>query len=404
MNKILNVQSDSENKESNSSASLFSLGFRPFFLAAGLFAVLTISWWAAVFHFQLTLSVQSISPSQWHAHEMIYGYSLAVIAGFLLTAVKNWTGIQTLSGKSLFMLFGLWTATRFLFLYGDTYILLAGVTDLLFSLLLVFYVAAPIFKVKQWKQISILSKLVLLLVANLLFYAGVLFGLDSGVYLGLYGGLYLVIGLILTMARRVVPFFIEAGVGYPFKAKNYRWIDISNLILFLGFFISELFLHNPAITAYLALILFALNTIRLIGWHTVGIWRKSLLWSLYLALWFINLGFLLYAGVHFFAIAKSLAIHAFSFGGIGLITLAMMSRVALGHTGRSVFDPPKVMSYAFGCLVLAAIIRVIFPILDVGHYSIWIGLSQILWVLSFAIFSFVYFPMLTRPRVDGKPG
>lgn len=176
--------------------ALFNIGFRIFFMAAGIFSIVSMFIWSAIFHFQLPLSIQTISSFQWHSHEMIYGYSIAVIAGFLLTAVKNWTGVQTLYGKPLILLFSLWAAARLLFVFATSHLFIAAIFDVLFLVLLVFAVSYPIIKVKQWKQIGILSKLILLMICNILFYLGALNVLDNGVYWGIYGGLYLVIALI----------------------------------------------------------------------------------------------------------------------------------------------------------------------------------------------------------------
>ena len=235
---------------------------------------------------------------------------------------------------------------------------------------------------------------------NILFYLGALNIVDNGVFWGIYGGLYLIIALILTMGRRILPLFIQNGVGYQVKLFNSKWLDISILLLFLAFFISELFLRNQVLSSYLALALFVMNAIRLIGWHTSGIWKKSLLWSLYLSFWFICFGFLLFA----VGVSKFIAIHAFAVGGVGVVTMSMMSRVTLGHTGRDISKAPKAISYALGILLFSAIIRVVMPLLDIQNYMVWIGLSQGLWIISFLIFTIIYFPMFMQPRVDGKLG
>jgi len=384
--------------------SLFSLGFRIFFIAAGIFSVITIAFWSAIYLFKWSLPIDGILASQWHAHEMIYGYTVAVIAGFLLAAVKNWTGVQTLHGKPLLLLFCLWLTARILFLFGTSYITIAAIADSLFLFFLAIAIAYPIIKVRQWNQISILSKIILLLTFNVFFYLGAFGILEQGVYWGIYGGIYLVIGLILTMGRRVVPFFIERGVGYEVTLRNSKFIDISSLVFFLLFFITELFFHNPLISSLLAFAVFVVNAIRLVGWHTKGIWKNSMLWSLYLAFCFICLGFLLFTGVHFMGISKYLAIHALAFGGVGVITLGMMSRVALGHTGRDVTKPPSAVRYALLILITGAIFRVIVPLIDASHYNLWIGLSQLLWISAFIIFTITYYPILTKPRIDNLPG
>ncbi|MCG8325219.1 MAG: NnrS family protein, partial [Thiotrichales bacterium] len=255
---------------------LFNLGFRPFFLGAGVFSILTTLLWMAVYSFGLKLPLVSITMLQWHAHEMIYGYTYAVIAGFLLTAVVNWTGEQTLHGTGLLLLFLCWCSSRLLWLTGTTFIDLALVLDLLFSACLVVALAIPVFRARNWKQIGILSKLLLLGVGNACFYLGLHGHLDNGIHISLYGGLYIIIGLMLTIGRRVIPFFIERGVGYEVSLYKSKWIDVSSLILFLLFFISDLFLQTDKFSEILCLLLFIIITVRLIGWHTPGIWKKPL--------------------------------------------------------------------------------------------------------------------------------
>ncbi len=382
--------------------TFLSLGFRPFFLGAGVYAIISISLWMAIFVFGQALPLESVSTTEWHIHEMIYGYSMAVIAGFLLTAVGNWTGKQTLHGGGLLMLFSLWLLARITFSIGMTVV--AGVLDIAFMLILLVSLSIPCIQSKQWKQMGILSKVLLLTIGNALFYLGASGELAQGIHLGLYGGLYLIIGLILTMARRVVPFFIERGVGYQVSLYNAKWLDISSIVLFIAFFVSELFLGTPQLSASCAAGLFVIHTIRLIGWHTPGLWKVPLLWSLYLALVFINLGFLLFVLSVYANVPVSLAMHAFAIGGIGLMTLSMMSRVSLGHTGRNVQSPSRVVTLAQLMLVAATLVRVLLPLLDMSQYSQWIALSQGLWIAAFILFVFTYFPMLINPRVDGQPG
>jgi len=380
--------------------ALFELGFRAFFLGAGIFAIVSISLWSAIYLFDFSLPMNGLSIFQWHAHEMIYGYTIAVIAGFLLTAVKNWTGIHPINSGLLSVLFALWFAVRLCFIFAGNYLWIAAWLDLLSSIILLTAVCRPIIIKKQWKQLAIVSKLLIILAFNGLFYAGVLGWLEQGVFWGIYGGLYLVLGLILTMGRRVIPSFIESGVGYPVSLFNSKWLDIPSLVLFLGFFISELFLRSQALSAYLSLALFAVNAFRLVGWHTSGIWHKSLLWSIYLSFWFITFGFLLFAASYWFDISAYLSIHAFAYGGIGLITIGMMSRVSLGHTGRNVGEPPKAVEFAIGLLLLGALVRVVLPLLAGDYYSLWIGLSQLLWVAAFVVFLLIYTPILIKPRLE----
>jgi uncharacterized protein involved in response to NO len=385
--------------------ALFYLGFRPFFLGAALFSIATMSWWMAVYVFNWQSRPLDISPAAWHAHEMIFGYSIAVIAGFLLTAVKNWTGVQTPHRTPLVLLFLLWLAGRILPYFSRTVSVTAIATvDILFLVIVFFAVAIPIIRAKQWKQVGIASKILLMLASNVVFYLGVANVLDKGITWGIYSGLYLILALIFTMGRRVIPFFIERGVDGTVQLTNYRWLDISSLVLFIVFWIADVFIKNTYLVASLSFVLFVLHAIRLRGWYTFAIWRKSLLWVLFIAYGFLVAGFLLKAMVPVFGLPDNLATHAFTVGGIALITVGMMSRVALGHTGRNVHEPPSVLKWIFITLIAAAFIRVILPLLNSGHYLLWVGLSQAFWLVSYAVFLAVYLPFLLRPRIDGKYG
>lgn len=398
------IQTVGSPKPETNDFALFNLGFRPFFLGAGVFALLSMSVWMASYALALPLPIESITAMQWHAHEMIYGYGLAVIAGFLLTAVKNWTGIQTLHGKALLGLFSVWVVARLLLLTGTSYIVLASLADLLFGLLLMAAVAHPIIKVRQWQQLAILSKLAIVVAANGLFYLGALGYVENGVHLSLYGGLYIIISLILVIGRRVIPFFIERGVEEKVKLRQYRWLDIAILLFFVLFFINELFIGRAEFTVLSASLLFLLNGFRLCNWHTPGIWKVTLLWGLYVSSWLINAGFLLMALQHWLEISRTLTVHLFTIGGIGLMTMSMMARVALGHTGRNIRQPSSLVGHALTILVLSAIFRVGLPLIDMDHYRWWVTASYLCWMLAFALFVFVYAPILIKPRPDGQTG
>jgi len=379
-------------------------GFRPFFFGAVLMAIVGMSQWMVAYLFQWPIPLDRISTYQWHAHEMIFGYTFAVIAGFLLTAAQNWTDEKTASGASLAVLVLLWAVARILMLNGTRYILLAACADMLFMFGLAFTVARPILKVRQRRQAPVLLILAALTAANGMFYFGALGALANGAWLGIYSGLYLALGMVLFMGRRVIPFFTERGLDPPVKLKNARWNDIATYVLFPLFLISELIAPYAWTGALLAGLLFILNSFRVSGWHTLAIWQKPLLWGLFAAFLMINLGFLLRGLMPVTAIPPYLHIHAFALGGIGIVTISMMARVTLGHTGRSVHEAPPVMGLLLIGMSLATMFRLFFPLLDPSHYSWWIAIAGSLWIASFGLFAFTFFPMLIRPRVDGKPG
>lgn len=389
----------------NDHSALFNLGFRPFFIGAALYAVLGMLAWMAIFVFGASLPLGGLPAVSWHAHEMIYGYGMAVIAGFLLTAVRNWTGVPTIAGLPLALLCALWALARLLpFVNAERGLYALAALDLGFMLFLLVAVLAPIVRARQWRQLGVASKLVLLAAGNAFFYSGLFGWSDQGIRIGIYGGFYLIIALILTMSRRLIPFFTERGVGYSVQLKNRRWVDISSLALFVLFLILDVFAGARQAAAATALALCALHALRLYGWFTRGILRYPLLWGLHAAYAFMVAGFALYAAGVRFEVSPFLSVHAFAVGGIGLVTLAMMARVALGHTGRNVHQPPRTVKYALLALILAVVLRVFFPLLDMAHYRPWIALSQLFWILAFSAFLWTYLPFLVKSRVDGQPG
>lgn len=383
----------------HSTPAFLSFGFRPFFLGAAAYAAVAMSIWLAVYRFGLPADFHGLSPALWHAHEMVFGYSLAVIAGFLLTAVRNWTGRPTLHGPALLLLFLFWLCARFAFYLPGPGIYAAMVFDTLFAAYLTLGILRPINSTRQWKQTGIVAKVVLAGAGNLVFYLGVMNIVDQGVQWGLYSGFYLVIGLILTLSRRLIPFFVERGVGYAVELRNSAALDIAALVSFLVFFVVEVFVGNRPLSAALAGLLFILHLYRLIGWYTPGIWRKPLLWSLYLAYAFFILGFALFVASAWLDSLRFPALHAFAVGGIGMVTLSMMSRVSLGHTGRDINQLPRGLPLFLLVLLTGAVMRVLLPPLIPQLYTFWILVSQLCWITAFAGFVVLYSPILVKAEI-----
>lgn len=382
---------------------LFNLGLRPFFLLAGVYALVTILIWIGVYVYGWSEPHLPFSVLHWHAHEMIFGYGMAVAAGFLLTAVSNWTGLVTLKENSLAGLTALWLAARLSGWIWPEHLWVMAMLDLLFDAWLAIAIFIPILRTKQHKQIGIAAKLVLLLLANLLFYLGIWGVLEQGIVWGLYAGLYVMLALVFSMVRRVLPFFIERGVGYPVTLTNRLWLDSASLYVFLLFLIADVFWKNVAVTAVLAGLLFAIHALRLAGWHTICIWEKPLLWILYLGYAGAVFGFLLKAIAPFVSLPPYLAIHAFALGGIGMITIGMMARISLAHTGRDIQKHSRWLTPAFGSLLAAYIARVLLPIVAPSHYLLWLGITQAAWLFTFVLFVWIYAPFLIKPRADGLP-
>ena len=403
---MLNIDGEVvDSKPTNFGPPILRLGFRPFFLAAGVFSILAMAIWMANYVFSVEFAFSGVSPGLWHAHEMMFGYVMAVVAGFLLTAIKNWTGEEVLRGKALAFLFLLWLLARLLPLSGFMLpVELIGVVDVAFLFFLTVACLRPVLKVKQYKQIGIISKLFLLMLCNVAYYLGLMGVIAEGVQWGLYSALYMIIALVLVMMRRVMPMFIQNGIDGDIKLKNHAWVDYSSLVLLVALWLSDVFTEYDNLTAIFSAVLALLHALRLAGWYSNKIWSKSLVWILVVAYAFFILGFALKALSIMSDISPFLSVHAFTAGGIGLLTIGMMSRVALGHTGRNVFQPPAIVFWSFAVLLSGVIVRVVFPLINMDLYVYWIGISQVLWMIAFVIFVVVYAPMLLSARVDDRDG
>lgn len=378
----------------------FALGFRPFFLAAGLYAVLLMALWLLVL--RDNLDVGELSPFVWHGHEMLFGFAVSVIAGFLLTAAQNWTGIRTPSGVPLAMLFLLWLAGRLGFLIPGLPAGLVAAVDLAFLPALALTLALPILKARQLHNFPFPILLLVLTAANALVHAEALGWTSGTARLGLHLAVYAVVTMIVVMGGRVIPSFTDNKL----RTRARRWKTIERLvpIATLGALASALIAPTSPVTAVLAAIAAAVHAIRLAGWYTHKYWSVPLLWILHLGYAWVVFGFALLAlsaaGLSTPAVN---ALHAFTAGAIGALTLGMMARVSLGHTGRMI-EPAPLMTRAFVLINLAALIRVTLPLFYPGVYMQIMTAAGLAWVAAFGLFVVVYAPMLLRPRVDGKPG
>ncbi|MFI8554742.1 NnrS family protein [Psychrobacter sp. NPDC077938] len=407
-------------KPPNSPHPILNLSFRIFFSAAALFAVVTMLLWAFVFTGHTDIDAQVLNPLYWHGHEMVYGYALAVVAGFLLTAVKTWTGVMMLHGYKLLGIFVCWLLARLswlgfglgITLIGDSisWLYIAALFDVVFVASMAYVICRAVWQVKQYKQMGILAKLALLTFGNGLCYWGIINADMNTTKIGIYSGFYLIIGLVLTIGRRVVPFFIERGLSIdmetsePIKLHSSKTQDIASLVFFCAFFISDVFYPNKYLLTVTALGVAVIKIVRMIGWYHHGIWQKPLLWSFYIAFLGMCLSFLLYALQPWLGYPHSIAMHGLAIAGVGMMTLAMMTRVSLGHTGRSIHQPPKTVSVMYGLMVLVFISRVLLPLVDMSHYLMWIMVAQSAWIACFVLFCISYLPMLARPRPDGLFG
>lgn len=379
---------------------ILALGFRPFFLAAGLWAAIALPLWLLVLRGVLPPNPYYHGLA-WHAHAMLFGYGTAVIAGFLLTAVRNWTGMATASGAELAGLAGLWLAGRlapWLPLPGA----LAAVLDAAFPLALAVSLFRPLWLGQNKVNRVFVGFLAGMSLASLLVHLEMLGATQGTALHGQRLMLGLILGVLLLVAGRVLPFFTQSAVAGSAPVTR-PWVETATFVLWGLWVLGDATGRQGELTGALALMLAAVQALRLAGWHHRRVWATPILAVLYAGYGWLVLGLALIGLAHLGLVAPQPALHALTVGAIGVITLGMMSRVILGHTGRPM-GASAAMIAAFATMNLAALTRVVGPLLWPGAYSQWLLLSGALWTLAFAAFLWVHGPMLLSPRVDGRPG
>ncbi|GFO71929.1 uncharacterized protein involved in response to NO [Bathymodiolus japonicus methanotrophic gill symbiont] len=380
----------------------FALGFRTFFVLSGISALILMILWRSLYDGSLVVD-NYFANNYWHAHEMLLGYSVAVISGFLLTAVKNWTGQQTLTGAGLACLALLWVYGRILPFYSgllaDEFIALV---EFLYLPVLAFCLLKPIMAAQYMRGYIFIGLLLIMSLGNGLIHMEILGLAEQTAWAGFQIVIALIIVMILVIAGRVFPFFTEKGLSGTLIVRNplYDALSIASAVLVFALSIMQV---SGALLAVAASFATVINILRVKDWYEFRVWFVPLLWVLYIGYAWIIIGFFLTALGALGIIQPSLALHAFTVGGIGVITLGMMARVSLGHTGRAL-KASQAMAIAFVLINLAALVRVLIPILFPGWYTTIIYASTILWLVAFALFAFVYTPILSSARVDGMQG
>ena len=381
---------------------LFAMGFRVFFALAGLSALALLALWNSISNGSLHLE-HYFPGTLWHAHEMLLGYATAVIAGFLLTAVRNWTGQPTTTPDQLAGLSFLWLYGRVLPFYAELLpdALIAAV-DVAFLPSLAYIIAKPILKTQQVKNLMFVGLVLAMALANGLMHAQVLGFSESTANLGLNLMLAIIVLMILVIAGRVFPFFTERGLSGVVCIRN-PMLDVVACTLSLAVFVLWMLDFGGGLLMLFAVAAALVNILRVSAWYDARIWYVPLLWVLYIGYGWLILGFVLIALSAYQWVSPSLALHAFTLGGIGVLTLGMMARVTLGHTGRAL-KASNVMALAFLMLNLAALVRVILPALLPDWYGGLVLVSSYAWLAAFSLFVYHHLPMLTAIRADGQPG
>ncbi|OXS14143.1 heme-Cu protein NnrS [Zobellella denitrificans] len=385
---------------------LFRLGFRVFFLGGALFATLAMAIWA------LTLSGAPLlpgitNPIWWHAHEMIFGFGLAIVAGFVLTAIQNWTGIPGIRSWPLALVAGLWLLPRLLMPLRGELNLLVMVLDLLWLPLVAGMLARPIIQIKQWRNLFFVPLLAFFTLLNALSYYAA-FGhnwlLAERVFIT---AVLALTALLAVMGGRVIPFFTSRATNTE-KPQPIAWLEKLSLGALWLSTLGWLLLPRTALfNGLLALILLTAaigNLARLARWNSRLTLKIPLLWILHLGYLFIPLGLLaMAAALQQWGITVSLASHWLTAGALAAVILGMIARVSLGHSGRPL-EIGRSIVVAFALIIVAALLRSLLPLLAPGMTVIAYHGSALAWILAFGLFCWIYWPVLTRPRVDGRPG
>jgi uncharacterized protein involved in response to NO len=365
--------------------ALFALGFRPFYLLAGAFAALAVPVWAL--QYARWLPGENIL---WHAHEMVFGYAFAVIAGFLLTAVRAWTGRPTPTGAALGALAALWLAARAAALVSLT---AAAAIGMLFAVALAWAIGRPLVASGNRRNWFFILLVLAIGAAGI-----VLLGWPQR---GLALGLDFVLFVIAVVAGRVVPAFTNNALPGA-RARRNAWLERAALGALLAL-IAAAALERTELAAMAAALAAALHAARLALWSPAKTLGKPIVWILHVSYAWIVAHLALRALAGFDLVPYALATHALTVGAIGGMTLGMMTRTARGHTARPL-DAGRAEVAAYLLVQAAAVARALVPLALPAAY-LWATLaSALLWCAAFATFTVVYVPILTRARLDGQPG
>ncbi len=378
--------------------ALWDLGFRPFYLVAGIFAAISVPLW--------TVQYAGFLPNAWsgsmfgHAHEMLFGYALAVIAGFLFTAARAWTGQATPTGATLEAFVLLWIGGRMLAV--TSFETAATLVNAAFPIAVAVAIGIPLVRSGNRRNYLFVLLLLLLSVAAVTYQLSLLGVLEVPALASLQVGLDVVLFIIAVVGGRVIPMFTNNGIPGTRATRNaiVEKAALGGILLLLA---ADVLQAPPIMVAPLAFAVAAAHAARLYLWQPWRTARTPLAWILHVSYAWIIVYLVLRSLAAFGMVAMPLALHALTIGAIGGMTMGMMMRTARGHTGRAL----KADHFELACFVLielAALIRVLGAMLFADAYLATVIVSGICWSLAFAIFSVRYWPVLSRSRLDGKPG
>ncbi|MBK3743992.1 NnrS family protein [Paraburkholderia aspalathi] len=381
------------------------LGFRPFYLGGALFGVIAIALWLTALHGH---AVAGSSPAMngvlWHAHEMIFGFVAAIVVGFLLTAVRAWTTLDTPRGAPLAALWLLWAAGRVLVWSGPEPV--AAVVDCAFlpvvAIVLLRVLLRVLIAARNRHNIFLPVALGLFGLLNVCFHGWAWHGRPDLSIRASYAAIGLVVMFVTVIAGRVVPMFTTNAIP-GFRMTRWKVIETLAVPVVLLTFVADAANARPLLIVACACSAATVHAIRVAGWHSWRVGPRPILWILHVAYAWIPIGFAFLALAAAGAVPHSLAIHAVTIGAIGCAIIAMITRTALGHTGRPlVAGRSEIASYWL--MIAAAIVRVFGPWIAGGATTIWIDIAGLCWSAALIAYLIKYAPYLTTSRIDGKAG
>jgi uncharacterized protein involved in response to NO len=386
--------------------TVFDYGFRPFFLLAGVYAALVIPVWMAFFSGH-GAPPGALPAMYWHAHEMLYGFVGAAIAGFLLTAVPSWTGQRGFAGAPLVLAVAAWLAGRIVMACADALPpWLVAVGELVMLPVLAALLAPPLLRTRNRNLAMLVVIAVLWLIDAAFVYAlarrDVLL---AGRALTL--AIDVVLVLVTVIGGRIVPAFTANALrrrGAAVEIRSRTWLEVTVIAAMIAIVVVDLVAPGGAWSAAIAAVAAAAQALRLAGWRSFKARGESILWILHVGYAWLPVGLALKA-IYLFGDAAWAAKwqHALTAGVFGTMILAVMTRASLGHTGRPlVVAPPVTLAYLL--LTACVAVRVFGGALFPAYYLPVMYAAAALWTLAFLLYLVVYAPILTGPRLDGKPG
>ena len=403
---MLNIDDPSKTE---TTPAIWRLGFRPFFLGGAVLASLYIPLWLlgwfvpaySLFNGDIW---HNVAPIWWHPHELLFGFAMAIVCGFLLTAVQAWTNRPTITGTPLALVFAAWLLARLCLLLPFAIPLyVPAIFDSLFLGASAMALWRCIYPVKQWRNIGFPIMLSLALLVNLLSYYALAtndFVLANHIWQAMLWWLAL---LITIVGGRVIPFFTAMRLQTP-KPEPIEALDYTVILFMIALVFQAITQLLPqGVEQGLLLSAGVLQLARWLRWQPFKTLKEPMLWSLqlsYAALPVTLVALSFYVGNVY---VTKLLLHIFAIGCLAALCLSMISRVSLGHTSRNIYQGPS-MLLAFICLPLAAILRAVMPMLFPELTQAWLWLAGIAWFIAFGMFVWHYWSVLTQPRIDGRPG